>query len=277
MYKVRVNNIEIGALYDTGASISVMSKCFFDKLPNRPKLIQCNSHVSGAGEGLIPVGECFIQLHTGRKMFRNRVIVIKNVKYNYILGQILHQANRFGTGYSTTGRHYIAINGKMIAQAISQAINSPILKMKGKITLPPMSISIVAIKTPTLHNTSSLYELNFDTFELPEGVVLLDIVHRVDHKTPQSLNIPILNVNNSSCSSFKGSPIATLTQAEKCKEVQGGSRNNLQCDTAKLLPTIPQNTSLQLEPNTKSSLRSIPDAFIPEEARVKLQDLCSRK
>ena len=40
---------------------------------------------------------------------------------------------------------------------------------------------------------------------------------------------------------------------------------------------IPQSTRLQLEPDTKSSLRSIPDADIPEEARVKLQDLLNRK
>ena len=36
-------------------------------------------------------------------------------------------------------------------------------------------------------------------------------------------------------------------------------------------------TSLQLEPNTKSPLRSIPDADIPEEARVQLQELLDRK
>ena len=58
---------------------------------------------SGAGgEALIPVGECTIQLQIGRKTFRHRVIVIKNLKCNYILGQVLHQANRFGTSYSTT-------------------------------------------------------------------------------------------------------------------------------------------------------------------------------
>ena len=32
MYKVRVNNIKVDALYDTDVSISVMSKWFFDKL-----------------------------------------------------------------------------------------------------------------------------------------------------------------------------------------------------------------------------------------------------
>ena len=51
--------------------------------------------------------------------------------------------------------------------------------------LPPMYISIVGIKTPTLQNTNNLYELNFDTFQLPEGVIPLDVLHRVDHKTPQ--------------------------------------------------------------------------------------------
>ena len=165
----------------------------------------------------------------------------------------------------------------MIAQAISQTINSPILRKKGKITLPSMSVSIVAIKTPTLHNTNNLYELNFNTFELPEGVIPLDIVHRVDHRTPQSLNIPIPNVNNSSCSISKGSPIATLRPLGKCEEVQEVSWNKLQYNTAKLLPTIPQNTILQLEPNNKSSSRSILDADIPEKARVKLWDLCNRK
>ena len=103
--------------------------------------------------------------------------------------------------------------------------------MKGKITLPPMSISIVDIKTPTLQNTNNLYELNFDTFQLPEVVVLLDIVHRLDCKIPQSLNIPIPNSNNSSCSISKGYPIASLMLAGKCEEVQEVSQSRLQCNS----------------------------------------------
>ena len=93
---------------------------FFDKLTNKPKLIQCNRNISGAGgETLIPEGEYFIQLQIGRKMFRDRVIVIENLKHNYILGQILHETNRFGSAYSTTGKHYITIYGEMIVQALS--------------------------------------------------------------------------------------------------------------------------------------------------------------
>ena len=50
-----------------------------------------------------------------------------------------------------------------------------------------------------------------------------------------------------------------LALAGKCEEVQEVSRSRLQCGTTKLLPKIPQNINLQLEPNTKSSSRSIPD------------------
>ena len=67
LYKVKVNNVE--ALYDTGTSISAMSKCLFDKLQNKPKLIGCNRSISGAGETVVPVGECFIQLQIRKRHF----------------------------------------------------------------------------------------------------------------------------------------------------------------------------------------------------------------
>ena len=63
LYKVKVNNTKIEALYDTGASISVMSHQFFNKLENKPKLIKCYRTISEVGRGILnPVGECFVQL-----------------------------------------------------------------------------------------------------------------------------------------------------------------------------------------------------------------------
>ena len=40
LYKVRVNTLEVDALYDNDASISVMSKQFFKILQNKPRLIK---------------------------------------------------------------------------------------------------------------------------------------------------------------------------------------------------------------------------------------------
>ena len=87
----------------------------------------------------------------------------------------------------------------MISQNISQTTTNPILKTKGKVSLPPLSVSVVEIKIPTVPNTNNLYELNFETFQLPEGVIPLDVLHRMDHKAPKTLNTPIMNTTNTTC------------------------------------------------------------------------------
>ena len=140
-----------------------------------------------------------------------------------------------------------------------------------------MSVSIVEIKMPTVPNTNNLYQLNFDMFQLPEGVIPLDVLHRMDHKTPKILNIPIMNNNNTTCSLTKTFPIAMLTLAGRCKEVQDISWTKLQDNTAKLLPKLPNNTDLNFEPDTNNSTRSIPDADIPDKPRSKLKELLDIK
>ena len=200
-------------------------------------------------------------------------IAIENFRMDYILAQVLHRSNRYGTGYLTSGRHYTTVNGEMLAQAISQSTNSPMLKTKGNIKLFPMSISVVSIKTPTIQNSNDLYKLNLYTFQLPEGIIPLDILHSIDHKTLQSLSVLILNTNNSFCSIPKNSPIAMLTPAGKLR----GKLEQATCDITKLLLKIPNNTNLQLEPDTNRLLRFILDADIPQEARNRLQELLDKK
>ena len=58
-----------------------------------------------------------------------------------------------------------------------------------------MSVSIIGVKTPTVPDTNNLYELDFDAFQLPERIITLDVLHRINHRTPECLNIPILNTN----------------------------------------------------------------------------------
>ena len=119
--------------------------------------------------------------------------------------------------------------------------------------------------------------MNADTFQLPEGIILLDVLHRVNHKTPQHLNVLVLNTNNVYCSIGRNTPIASQHPVRKCEELQEVSWNSVHCKTSKLLPQIPQNTNLQLEPDTKGLASSIRDANIPEVARMKLWELLDQK
>ena len=62
-----------------------------------------------------------------------------------------------------------------------------------------------------------------------------------------------------------------------CKEIQEVSWTKLQGNAAMLLPKIPNNTNLQLEPDTNHSSTSIPDEDIPDKARDKLKELLNIK
>ena len=86
-----------------------------------------------------------------------------------------------GIGYSTNGRHFITIKGKVITQSCQSTVEEPILKTKGKITLKPNSISVIAVKTPQSPGTEALYKVNYK-FQLPEEITPLDVPQKVDHK-----------------------------------------------------------------------------------------------
>ena len=66
--------------------------------------------------------------------------------------------------------------------------------------------------------------------------------------------------------------------AGKCEQVQEIRWTTLQDDaTPKLLPKIPHNTNLLLDPETNNPSKSIPNAEIPNEARDKLKELLDAK
>ena len=151
------------------------------------------------------------------------------------------------------------------------SVNSELLfQWDTLVTLPPITVSIIEVKTPKLTNTTNLYKVSADTFQLPEGVILLGILHRVNHKTLQHLIIPVLNANNVSCIIGENMPIASMHPVRRCEKVQDVSWSRLRCDTSKLLPHILQNTSLHLEPDIEGLASSISDVDIPQEARTKL-------
>ena len=116
-------------------------------------------------------------------------------------------------GYLTSGRHYITCNGEMLVQSCLQLTTNPILKAKGKIKLLGSSISVIEVRTPKIPDPNNIYELDFNTFQLPKRVILLDMMHHMDHKMPQTLKLPILNINNSISNLGKNSPTATLVPA----------------------------------------------------------------
>ena len=59
------------------------------------------------------------------------------------------------TGFSIMGRHFLSVNGQIVAQSITTLTMEPILKTKGKIKLNPHSITIVSIENTPKHRYKS--------------------------------------------------------------------------------------------------------------------------
>ena len=118
-----------------------------------------------------------------------------------------------------------------------------------------------------------MYEVNCK-FQLPEEIIPLDILHRVDHKIPRELNIHILNTGNNPVLFGKITLLGTLTRSTKVESICNIDWSTLKKAktqaikqvvnlpetkefTNKLLPEIPSETNLQLEADMQDRIKTV--------------------
>ena len=146
LYRVQAHGILVVALFDMGAGMSVMSSMFFSSIANKPKVFKCNRNVrSAGGDTLVLKGECYIKSKIGKRVLKDRVIIIKNLNRDYIIGVAIQHANKMLTSFSTLGRHFISLNGEMIAQSVSPITTQPIIKCKSRNYLKVHAVTIIAV------------------------------------------------------------------------------------------------------------------------------------
>ena len=220
MYRVRVNDQVATALFNTGSSMSVISAKFFDSLKHKPKIITCSRTFRAAGgEALFPKGECFLQIEIGKQIFRDRVIIVQNLSCDDTFGAAMHSLYHIAMGFSITGRHFLSVNGQMLAQSIPIPTMETIIKNNGKVKLgPTFLLTVTSIKTPPNIRANQIYETSHK-FPLPSGVIPVDVVHTIDGKVPHELNIPILNTNNNVANITKNTALFSLKLAEQAENI----------------------------------------------------------
>ena len=171
LYKAKINSIPVVTLFDTGAGMSITSSRFFRSIVNKPKVFKCNRQIrSVGGDTLMPMGECFVDLKIGNRLLRDRAIIIKNLNRDYIIVVAIQCANKMLTSFSMSGRHFISLNGKMIAQSVSSITIQPVIKCKSRIHLQVYAVTIISVKTLPNLDPQKLYKCG-ERLSLPEGVV----------------------------------------------------------------------------------------------------------
>ena len=86
LYKIQIGELQTAALFNTGASINVISFKSFSTLQQQLKVIPTNRKVVSAdSNSLGPVGEVHIKFKIGNMVFNDRFIILNKLKCNIIL------------------------------------------------------------------------------------------------------------------------------------------------------------------------------------------------
>ena len=130
----------------------------------------------------------------------------------------------------------------------------------------------ISIQTQQSLDTNSLFEINLDR-QLPKGIIPLDVVHNINHKQPQELIIPILNIANTDVKLLKNTVLGLLTSVNNIDFIHNVSWKKMQTTSNKTLGLIFQ------EPQAQKLLPAFPEqsnfqihAHDDSKPSIKLQD-----
>ena len=102
---------------------------------------------------------------------------------------------KIGCNWNREGKHFITIKSQFLALSIAPHVIQQIAETKGQYHIHCRSITWITVKTPQNLNNNGLYEITLDR-KLPTGIIPLDVKHNSNHKQPDELLIPLLNVGD---------------------------------------------------------------------------------
>ena len=132
---------------------------------------------------------------------------------------------------------------------------------------------------------NSLLEITLDR-ELPKGLIPLDVLHNIQHKQPQEMLIPLLNIINSVVKLLKNTilgSIAKVDNAENVQNIYSLQHHNVKAHdktqpSKSLLPVFPDHSrfTTHAHDSNKSPVQ-LQDANVPLEIQCKLHTMLTSK
>ena len=160
-----------------------------------------------------------------------------------------------------------------------------LVKTKGQCALQGRSITWISVKTPRNIQANNLLKINLDR-QLPKGLIPLDVLHNIEHKQPQEMLIPLLNVMNSVMKLPKNTILGFITKVDNVENVQSTyslKHHNVKANAKAhpykpLLPAFPDHSSFTTHThNSDKSPIQLQDANVPLQIQHKLNTMLTNK
>ena len=174
--------------------------------------------------------------------------------------------------------HFLTIKNKFLALNITPQLPKQLVKTKGQCIFQGRSITWISVKTPRNIQVNNLLKVTLDR-QLPKGLIPLDVLHNIEHKQPQEMLIPLLNVMNSAVKLLKNTILGSITKVDDVENVQNiyspkhhHVKANIQAQPSKpLLPAFPDCSSFTTHThNSNKSPIQLQHANVPLEIQCKL-------
>ena len=197
---------------------------------------------------------------------------------------------KIGCDWNREGNHFISIKAQFLVNSISQGTNRQLAKMKGQYTVQSRSVTWITVKSLPHLNHESLHKIQFDR-HLPSGIVPLDITHKLNHKHPGELLIPLLNISHKEVKMPKNTILGSINSINDVDTIQEVSWQKI-LDTEEkavkntaqepqvhqLLCFFPENSNFQIHANDSSMPAvMLQDGEIPQAARDKLNHMVNNQ
>ena len=211
--------------------------------------------------------------------------ILNNLQRDIILGLPWQCSYRIGCTWIREGKHFLAIKNKFLALSITPQLPKELVKSKDQCSLQGISITRISIKTPRNIQVNSVLEINLDR-QLPKGLIPLDVVHNIEHKQPQEMLIPLLNIMNSVVKLPKNTILGSITKVNNAENVQHmyslehlHVKDNVKTQPSHpLLPAFPNCSSFTTHAHTSNkSPIQLQVAIVPLDIQQKLNDMLTSK
>ena len=241
--------------------------------------------VSADGNSLGPISEVHLKFKVGKIEFNDVIVILNNLQRDIILGLPWQHNYRIGCTWNREGKYFLTIKNKFLVLSLTLQSPDQLVKTMGQCTLQGRSITWISVKTPRNIQVNNLLKINLDR-QLPKGLIPLDVLHNIEHKQPQEMLIPSLNVMNLVVKLPKNNILGSITKVDNVENVQSTyslKHHNVKADakahpSKPLLPAFPDHSSFttHAHDSDKSPIQ-LQDANTPLEIKCKLNTMLTNK
>ena len=207
MYNTKVSNTKVTALFDSGATLSCISKQFYDCIcqAEPAMVIDTNARppvviMSASVDELTNLGQCRLHFKLGPKTFEYYFQIIKNLKQDciilykdYIILCLNFQRTfKILQGITDDNNLYSHIRKKIVTFSQQAKNTTNHINTCDCTQLKPKSFKQFKVKVPKGLKSGAVYEIDYNAKGIPDNVIpVLDTF--ITRKHQKSIGITLIN------------------------------------------------------------------------------------